>query len=448
MRDRIVRALRAAASAPPGGYVSLTVPAPLRPVTSLLRGKLPGDRALWDDRADGGWTFACVGVATRVESHGHGSLARVRDAGASVLARVTDDSTVLAAPPPALFGGGSFDPSRSGDDVWAGFADASFDLPRWVYGRRDDTAFLRVTVPSGAPDATACAVTESDAVFSALEVTPLESDPGIDSRVDDLARTVWDAMVRDAIGVLGRGRVEKLVAARRSHRVTPRPLDPIGAVARATAADPLSVGFMLSRAGRYFIGATPERLVALAGETARADALAGSAPRGDGRAEALLASDKDRREHAIVVSFVRDTLGRFAHGDVVSPTAPVVRTLPHVHHLWTPVHTQVRRGTHVMDLVSALHPTPAVAGRPRDDAMAWIASNESVSRGWYAGPVGWFDAVGNGSFVVGLRSALVAGCEAWLYAGAGLVPGSTPEGEWAETTVKLRTMRSALGMDP
>ncbi len=130
------------------------------------------------------------------------------------------------------------------------------------------------------------------------------------------------------------------------------------------------------------------------------------------------------------------------------PAAPVVRTLRNVHHLWTPISATLARPTHVLDLVRALHPTPAVCGTPREAAIRWIAAHEPATRGWYAGAVGWFDAEGDGAFTVAIRSGVLARREAWLYAGAGIVEGSDAALEYAETRVKQAPMLAALGLVP
>ncbi|RYE90263.1 MAG: hypothetical protein EOO75_10455 [Myxococcales bacterium] len=128
--------------------------------------------------------------------------------------------------------------------------------------------------------------------------------------------------------------------------------------------------------------------------------------------------------------------------------APGLRRLRHLLHLVTPIEGRTTGGRHVLELVEALHPTPAVGGLPRAEASAWLVAHEGLDRGWYAGPVGWFDAAGQGSFAVALRSALRRGDEARVFVGAGVVRGSTPASERRETDVKARAMLAALGVTP
>jgi isochorismate synthase EntC len=159
---------------------------------------------------------------------------------------------------------------------------------------------------------------------------------------------------------------------------------------------------------------------------------------------ALVASQKDRREHDLVVDAIRAALADCAEVD--APAAPHVRVLRHVVHLHTPFRARLREPRHVLELAARLHPTPAVGGTPRELAIDWIRSREPVARGWYAAPVGWFDLDGNGELAVAIRSGVLAGNRAHLWAGAGIVAGSDPDRELAETEIKLRAMLGALGV--
>ncbi|MCB1034068.1 MAG: chorismate-binding protein, partial [Acidobacteria bacterium] len=175
------------------------------------------------------------------------------------------------------------------------------------------------------------------------------------------------------------------------------------------------------------------------------EALAGSIGSGDRQAARLLASHKDLGEHALVVEHLVERLRPFC--DTLDwSTQPRIRELRNLLHLHTPIRGRLHRDTHILDLVAALHPTPAVAGVPAEAAVRWIAQRESTPRGWYAGPVGWFDAAGDGEFDVALRSCLLAGPTVWLFAGAGIMLDSDPEAEYQETALKQRSLLAALGV--
>lgn len=199
----------------------------------------------------------------------------------------------------------------------------------------------------------------------------------------------------------------------------------------------------------WFVGASPERLVQLSGGEVAVDCLAGTTSRSNDAAAdeqlgaELLASTKDRDEHHVVVRWVTENLAGLVD-DLEFRTAPTLKKLRNVQHLWTAVSGRVRQGANVLDLVDRLHPTPAVAGRPRDVALEVIAEREQMDRGWYAGPIGWVDSRGDGEFAVALRSALFTETEVHLYAGAGIMGDSKPESEWRETALKLRAMQAAI----
>lgn len=201
--------------------------------------------------------------------------------------------------------------------------------------------------------------------------------------------------------------------------------------------------------GQNFIGASPERLISIDNNQLVTDALAGSAPRGKTEVEdanlgkGLLNSEKDLREHQVVIDFIVDRLSKLGINPDFSPV-PRLLQLSNIQHLWTPIRARIPRDIHLLKILAQLHPTPAVAGVPRDIALQQIRGCESCDRSLYAAPLGWIDRTGNGEFAVGIRSALIDGDRAILYAGAGIVAGSEPEKELAEIQLKLQALLNAL----
>lgn len=201
--------------------------------------------------------------------------------------------------------------------------------------------------------------------------------------------------------------------------------------------------------GQNFIGASPERLISIHNNHLSTDALAGSAPRGKTEAEdghlakGLLHSEKDIREHRVVIDFIVDRLSQLGITPNCSPV-PRLLQLSNIQHLWTPITAQIPPDIYLLNILAQLHPTPAVAGVPRDIALEQIRRCETCDRSLYAAPIGWIDARGNGEFAVGIRSALIDGDRAILYAGAGIVAGSEPEKELAEIQLKLQPLLNAL----
>ena len=202
---------------------------------------------------------------------------------------------------------------------------------------------------------------------------------------------------------------------------------------------------------RSLVGASPELLVSRNGLEVTAHPLAGSRPRsGDpatdrARGAELLASEKDRREHAVVVDAIALALRPYC-SSLTAPSAPEIVSTGHMLHLGTRITGRLDNPTvSALNLACALHPTPAVCGTPTPTAREAITRLEGFERGFYSGMVGWCDAAGNGEWAVTIRCAEAGPTDVRLFAGAGIVAGSVPEHELAETEAKLQTMLTALG---
>ena len=208
--------------------------------------------------------------------------------------------------------------------------------------------------------------------------------------------------------------------------------------------------FAIQRGENFFIGATPERLVLAQDGKIHTMALAGSVRRGDTEDEdtqlgaELLHSDKNINEHVIVVSMVKEALKQHCTNVQVSAT-PQLLKLKNLQHLQTPITGDLIPGRCILDVISELHPTPAVGGFPHDAAIEEIRNTEKLDRGWYAGPLGWIGASGHGEFAVALRSGLVDSTKATLFAGCGIVSSSDPQVEYEESWWKFQVMVRGLG---
>lgn len=255
----------------------------------------------------------------------------------------------------------------------------------------------------------------------------------------------WEHAVEVALDEIAAGHIEKVVLAREVLVEADTPFDPRTVLRRLRSQQPGCI--LYADAG--FVGATPELLVRRAGTAVESRPMAGTAP-GSVAADVaaqLSASGKDAREHRFVVDAVRDTLAPLV-ASIEVPDTPVVEHFGSLAHLATPIVGVLRdpgdAAPSALDLARRLHPTPAVGGTPTDAALDAIRRLEPFDRGPYAGPVGWVDARGDGAFAVALRGAELSGTKALLRAGAGIVAGSDPESEWAETVAKLEPMLRAL----
>lgn len=248
--------------------------------------------------------------------------------------------------------------------------------------------------------------------------------------------------VQAALALIEAGELEKVVVSR---TLELRGSFKLAAALRRLAGLPRTVRFAWSRGERWFIGATPETLLEKSGRELRTEAVAGSLPRlsnDEAEARALLASPKDLREHAFVVEAVRAALA--GQGVSVEAQPLTVRTLAHVHHLVTPMLGRCDEDCSAVSLARTLHPTPAMNGVPREAALDFLREREP-GRGFYAAPIGVVDGRGDGIFAVAIRSAVVSGERAQLFAGVGVVAGSSLPAEVAETEAKFASMLAALG---
>jgi len=329
-------------------------------------------------------------------------------------------------------------------------------VPRWQVSRMGDgsVAVANVLVAPDLPlDAIVQKLWKAHAKFRAFDYRAAANRdrPSAPKRIEEVGRAGgYQRAVAQALAEIARGDYEKIVLARAQRLTTAEEFHPLGVLNHLRQHYPACYAFSVANgSGQSFIGASPERLVRVAGGRMHTEALAGSAPRGASASEdaafarAMQHSDKDQREHRIVLGSITRRLAdlglRLEHAD-----QPRVLGLANVQHLHTPISATLPDGVHILDLVERLHPTPAVGGTPRKPAVAAIARLEGFARGLYAGPIGWVDHRGGGEFFVGLRSALIDGHTATAYAGAGIVAGSEPENEFAETELKFKALIEAL----
>lgn len=275
---------------------------------------------------------------------------------------------------------------------------------------------------------------------------PRQLAPDAFSLTPAMPHSAWCSLVDKALGEIDAGHLEKVVLAREVRVEANRPIPRETVIERLRTLYPSCTVF----AAGGFVGASPELLVRREGDRVASCPLAGTVARsGDAAADdrlaaALLASPKDRAEHAMVVDAIATALGPLTEELVVPPTPALLR-LRNVTHLATPITGHLRLpAPSALALAHVLHPTPAVSGLPVVEACRWLAAFEQLERGRFAGPVGWVDQNGDGCFVVGIRSAELHGHHARLFAGVGIVAGSDPDEELAETQLKLQALLAAV----
>ena len=281
------------------------------------------------------------------------------------------------------------------------------------------------------------------------ETSPPRRAQVIGRRIDTDRRN-WEGAVDKCLAAVRAGRVAKVVLARIRDVDLDDAVDVVDVVAHLWEANRGSHVFMFEpEPGAALVGAAPETVATLRNGVFHATAVAGSIRRGASLREqaelaaTLLASEKDRVEQRIALDDMVSRLETVSRQIRTDPQ-PHVLTLARIQHLETEIRASVPGDVGVLDLLRLLHPTPAVCGLPRDAAMEVLAEEEPFERGWYAGPVGWFDAEENGIFAPALRTGVSVGGSWRLFAGAGIVEGSVPALEWGETAIKFEPMLGAL----
>lgn len=322
---------------------------------------------------------------------------------------------------PVAFGSFGFDPKSP---------DSALIVPRRILGRRNGSAWL---------------TTIGDDTDPLTLATPPHTPAGLRWTHGALPEHAWKHAVAAAVDRIRDGRLGKVVLARDLTVHADAPIDARVLLRRLATRFPACYTF--SCAG--LVGATPELLIRRTGGDIESLVLAGTTARGTGpaddraRAARLFASAKDREEHRYAAEMVRDALTPLcAHLTV--PHQPELLTLPNLTHLASPIRGRLAADRSVLDVVAALHPTPAVCGTPTGTALDLIRELEGMDRGRYAGPVGWVDARGDGEWGIALRCAEIDGTRARLFAGCGIVAESDPAAELAEARTKFRPMQDAL----
>jgi len=395
-------------------------------------------------------------VAASVAADGVGRFDAVRTQAEELFADIEFtpasgvDGSAPAATRPRLLGGFAFHDEGDLTGPWHGFRGARFVLPRIQLVHDGSETWATATTAGPDADAESTEAALESAVGRIAETPSTRAPPpGITDLRRTPSREQWRTQVRSVLERIEAGSLEKVVlAGALSARLRGpfRLADTLGRFEESAAG---SFRFAVDPGlGGVFFGATPERLVTRRGRRVDTEALAGSIGRGgtaeedDRLTRELVESPRIRHEHDLVARTIQDQLRGYADGLDVGDLG--VRRLGSVQHLETPISATLREPTHVLDLVSALHPTPAVGGLPPEAARRLIRETESFERGWYAGPVGWFDADGDGTFTVGIRSAVTSGEQVTMFAGNGLVRDSDPDEEWDELQLKYRPILDQL----
>ena len=353
---------------------------------------------------------------------------------------------------PVMLGGFSFDPLKKKSTLWSKFSDSLFHIPTFLLTIVKGQVYFTTNV--------VCAQHDDVKLFDKINkerqsiLTLASQDLEVSlpplERIEEVKPEEWKETVTRLVQSLQNSPLKKVVLAREIRLFFEQEVAVEKVLSHLIDEQKESFIFAFEANGDCFIGASPERLVKKEGEKVFSTCLAGSIARGSTPAEdqvigqSLLEDQKNLIEHKYVVDMIKDAMMETC--DHVSlPNSPKLMKMKYIQHLYTPVTGKNRKGTTLFDLVDRLHPTPALGGLPKKEAVEKIREIEDLDRGFYAAPIGWLDHQENGEFAVAIRSALVQGKEASLFAGCGVVADSNAESEFNETNIKFRPMLTALG---
>lgn len=416
-------------------------------INLLTHGKHALDvSAVWIRPSENIWSIG-IGQAHVLKGRGGNRFRNLRDAHKEIMSNALLDSPSTGAAQSIYFGVSRFDTQSVKSKVWENFEDLQFILPRILISSANNAAHLTMNALVTPETDINSLKDEINSEFSKVSNASTQ-DAHIVLRKEQ-SMFSWQRQVNTALSLIKKGNLEKLVLARKLLLRFDNALSLSSVITRLKEAYPSCIIFAHRQGQDTFLGATPERLVSQEKGSVSVTCLAGSAKRGVTPEEdhlfeqALLNGAKDLREHAYVVNAVKKSLSKLCKELTYSET-PEILKLESIQHLSTQFNGSLGRNTHVLDLVSSLHPTPAVAGTPTRTALKNIREIERMDRGCYAAPVGYITPSGDGEFGIAIRSALLKKTQALLYAGAGIINGSDAISELEETELKFIAMQSAL----
>jgi salicylate biosynthesis isochorismate synthase/menaquinone-specific isochorismate synthase len=433
--------------------VSVTVETDVAdPCAAVFASRLASDRWFCWEQPDREFALAGLGVAHEAASRGEGRFADVaeeclrtgRDA-------ILDQPTGLpAGAGPVWLGGFAFAAEGGASSTWSSLSPGSLVLPELSLCRSGERTYLTVNAVVAPGDDAAETGAALNARLAGLHgeapLPMLDPHPTAHAEIRSARPPAdFEAAVAAATARIEAGEMSKVVLAREVVVSAGAAHDPAALFGAMRQQFPACFCFCCGTPEAAFIGASPELLLRRSGASVSTVALAGSTRRSsdpavdDHLGEQLLRSDKDCREQRIVCERIVRALRPHAVWVEAAPEPEIVK-VANIQHLATPVIAQLADPHSAIELAGLLHPTPAVGGEPWPRAATAIAELEGMDRGWYAGPVGWMDATEDGEFCVALRSALLRNREAHLFAGVGVVAGSDPAAELAETEVKLQAL--------
>jgi salicylate biosynthesis isochorismate synthase len=457
LKQRVAAGLARARRSGERALVSVSAPCEQAsdPTAIAVASRRPGEPWFCLEQPDrDGSAVAALGSAWTLEERGAERFTAVARRLRALVGEVFADSP--EGPPGSgliAVGGFAFAADGGSSRRWQDFAPASLIVPEVSLARKARRTWLTVNAGIAPDDSEEDLLDRIEWRLSELRAASLPLlDPapvGAYEVRSAMPPSHYEEAVASAVQRIRTGELEKVVLAREVEVQAPVAHEPGAVLGLLREAFPSCYVFAVGRGDATFFAASPELLIRREGQRASTVALAGSARRSadpavdDHLGEQLLRSEKDREENAIVARRIARGLSRHAVWVTAAPEPALVR-VANIQHLGAPIRAQLASPIGAVELAGLLHPTPAVGGEPSAVAQRLIPALEGLDRGWYAGPVGWTDSVGDGEFCVALRCALLRDRLATLYSGCGIVRDSDPAAELAESEIKLQALLPVL----
>jgi len=348
---------------------------------------------------------------------------------------------------PLFLGGMKFSINNS-EGLWNDYSDSEWFIPKFLFFEFHRKLYL---IYNFFGNKTFQSEINADfELLNSLIQTNLVDNKGIGRIVissNGKEKEGWVRNINRALEEIDSGKVQKIVLSRQVDLELEEDINISKILKTLGERYPLCYVFAFRKNDSIFFGASPEKLAKISNGWIEADALAGSVARGETEekdellANSLLASQKDFAEQQIVVSFIRDSFSQFCY-EIIYDENPIIRKLPNIQHLWTPIKGKINSEQSIFTILKELHPTPAICGVPWNKALDSIREMEPHDRGLFSGMIGWFNFNNEGEFAVAIRSALLKKKSIYAFAGCGIVKGSDPEFEYAESELKLKPILS------
>jgi len=399
----------------------------------------------WEEPALG-YSFIAFGSVYSIRNNGPDRVAGTEEQLNALTGKVISNEDAYELKSLPLFVGSLKFAPNGNSELWKDYADSDWFVPQTILMKTEGKYYLVTSIYDYDPKNIFNARLTSELMeeLNTNGISEIKTPKIIDTNLSDEAEfDIWKEMIENALDGIAKGDFHKIVLSREIKLTLEREPDLSNLLKQLVNRYPYCYVFAFRKRDSIFFGASPERLAKFSNGYVEADALAGSIPRGktleeDRKLEEeLLHSVKNLNEQKAVVDFIAQSFSSFAD-DVEYESKPIIRKLPNIQHLWTPIKAKLRSKRPVFSFLKEVHPTPAICGTPWSAAMNTILSKEKHNRGLYTGTIGWFNFNDEGEFAVAIRSALMQKNNIYAFAGCGIVEGSDPVTEFEETKLKLR----------